>query len=108
MGKDWLYWVLGGKGKFSGKRRKVKLDEAASSAGCMCAVFQIFDLQNHLDLPLNHQEHEGIPGSCHLQHEQAISSSKYGTLSLIFFQNICIMYVSWLAIKIKKTRFKRF
>ncbi|XP_042052217.1 uncharacterized protein LOC121797646 isoform X2 [Salvia splendens] len=44
MGREWLYWI----GGTSSRRRRAKQEES-TSAGCMCAVFQLFDI------PLNHQ-----------------------------------------------------
>ncbi|KAK6125933.1 hypothetical protein DH2020_040322 [Rehmannia glutinosa] len=61
MGKEWLYWVGGGgggAGRSSRRRGKImseEMKEAATSAGCMCAVFQLFDLHNFQSPNLNHQ-----------------------------------------------------
>ncbi|XP_047961000.1 uncharacterized protein LOC125205873 isoform X2 [Salvia hispanica] len=49
MGREWLYWIGGAS---SSRRRRAKQEES-TSAGCMCAVFQLFDMHHHL--PLNHQ-----------------------------------------------------
>ncbi|KAL1550791.1 hypothetical protein AAHA92_18709 [Salvia divinorum] len=51
MGREWLYWVGG-----ASTRRRASAgikQEESTSAGCMCAVFQLFDMHHHL--PLNHQ-----------------------------------------------------
>ncbi|KAL2540114.1 hypothetical protein Adt_01092 [Abeliophyllum distichum] len=54
MGKEWLYWVGGGGGGRSTKRGRISDVKEASPSGCMCAVFQIFDL-HHFQFPLHHQ-----------------------------------------------------
>ncbi|KAL0371637.1 UNVERIFIED_CONTAM: hypothetical protein Scaly_0845300 [Sesamum calycinum] len=66
MGREWLYWIGGGGGGGGGgsgrsSTRKGKVsgelmgDAAATSAGCMCAVFQLFDLHHFHQFPLNQQ-----------------------------------------------------
>ncbi|KAK6117561.1 hypothetical protein DH2020_048689 [Rehmannia glutinosa] len=58
MGREWLHWVAGGGGgagvgRPSARRRRLSSkmveeeEETSSAAGCMCAVFQMFDLQQH-------------------------------------------------------------
>ncbi|KAK6117580.1 hypothetical protein DH2020_048680 [Rehmannia glutinosa] len=58
MGREWLHWVAGGGGgagvgRPSARRRRLSSkmveeeEETSSAAGCMCAVFQLFDLQQH-------------------------------------------------------------
>ncbi|KAK6117747.1 hypothetical protein DH2020_048508 [Rehmannia glutinosa] len=55
MGREWLHWVAGGGGvgRPSARRRRLSAkmveeeEETSSAAGCMCAVFQLFDLQHH-------------------------------------------------------------
>ncbi|KAL7107219.1 hypothetical protein ACP275_06G040400 [Erythranthe tilingii] len=61
MGKDWLHWIVGGGsggGRSSARRRRRTSGEmeeaAATSAGCMCAVFHLFDLHHFHHFPLNH------------------------------------------------------
>ncbi|KAH6809625.1 hypothetical protein C2S51_027408 [Perilla frutescens var. frutescens] len=73
MGREWLYWVGGA----STRRRRTSAgiinqdDTAATSPGCMCAVFHLFDL-HHFNLPLNHQ-HSLTP---YLQQEATASALK--------------------------------
>ncbi|KAL7146422.1 hypothetical protein ABFS83_06G039800 [Erythranthe nasuta] len=65
MGKDWLHWIVGGGGgggggRSSARRRRRRTsgemeEAAATSAGCMCAVFHLFDLHHFHHFPLNHQ-----------------------------------------------------
>ncbi|KAL8049761.1 hypothetical protein ABFX02_06G040100 [Erythranthe guttata] len=63
MGKDWLHWIIGGGGgggRSSARRRRRtasgEMEEAAAtSAGCMCAVFHLFDMHHFHRFPLNHQ-----------------------------------------------------
>ncbi|CAI9774102.1 unnamed protein product [Fraxinus pennsylvanica] len=50
MGKEWLHWGGGGR---STKRGRISDVKEASPSGCMCAVFQIFDL-HHFQFPLHH------------------------------------------------------
>ncbi|KAL0400820.1 UNVERIFIED_CONTAM: hypothetical protein Slati_4111900 [Sesamum latifolium] len=71
MGRDWLYWIGGGGGGGGGSgrssTRKGKVsgelmgDAAATSAGCMCAVFQLFDLHHFHQFPLNQQHPSDFP-----------------------------------------------
>ncbi|KAG8381408.1 hypothetical protein BUALT_Bualt06G0119000 [Buddleja alternifolia] len=49
---------------------EIKDAAEATSAGCMCAVFQLFDL-HHFQLPLNQQNHPSNGNS--FLHEEAIS-----------------------------------
>ncbi|KAL2227135.1 uncharacterized protein LOC105160536 [Sesamum indicum] len=80
MGREWLYWIGGGgggggsgrsstrKGKVSGE---LTGDAAATSAGCMCAVFQLFDLHH---FPLNQQHKSDFPPESPLQ--EHVTTSK--------------------------------
>lgn len=54
MGKEWLQWVGGSGG--GGRRRRLMPGgmEEPASAGCMCAVFRLFDL-HHFHFPPNQQ-----------------------------------------------------
>ncbi|XP_010483925.1 PREDICTED: uncharacterized protein LOC104762352 isoform X2 [Camelina sativa] len=65
MGRDWS-WLGGGKKKSSSKSKKEEIktppppppssslaENTGTAAGCMSAVFNIFDLQ-HLQFPINH------------------------------------------------------
>ncbi|KAL0304200.1 UNVERIFIED_CONTAM: hypothetical protein Sradi_6288100 [Sesamum radiatum] len=72
MGREWLYWIGGGGGGSGGgsgrsSTRKGKVsgelmgDAAATSAGCMCAVFQLFDLHHFHQFPLNQQHPSDFP-----------------------------------------------
>ncbi|KAL0317722.1 UNVERIFIED_CONTAM: hypothetical protein Sangu_2186500 [Sesamum angustifolium] len=71
MGREWLYWIGGGGGGGGGggrsSTRKGKVsgelmgDAAATSAGCMCAVFQLFDLHHFHQFPLNQQHPSDFP-----------------------------------------------
>ncbi|XP_073125778.1 uncharacterized protein [Henckelia pumila] len=79
MGKEWLFWVGGGGGS-AGRRVRMaggmqeEEEEAAgaASAGCMCAVFQLFDL-NSFQLPLTAHHSEFKPDDSFLQEEATIS-----------------------------------
>ncbi|OIT28709.1 PREDICTED: uncharacterized protein LOC109212320 [Nicotiana attenuata] len=57
MGKEWLYWATSRSTKNKGRRSgKGEINEQVTSAGCMCAVFQIFDLPHfHLATLNQHQ-----------------------------------------------------
>ncbi|KAL6581441.1 hypothetical protein OROMI_007364 [Orobanche minor] len=58
MVREWLHWIAAG-GRPSTRRRRLSEEtEKTSSAGCMCAVFQLFDLQHH---PFNYQPDTGSP-----------------------------------------------
>lgn len=77
MGKEWLFWVLGGSGSAGRKGRMAggmeeEEEEAAASAGCMCAVFQLFDL-NNFQFPLTAHHSELKPDDSFLQEEATIS-----------------------------------
>ncbi|XP_073309610.1 uncharacterized protein [Primulina huaijiensis] len=79
MGKEWLYWVGGGGGGGGSAGRRGRMaggveEEAASaaSAGCMCAVFQLFDL-NNFQFPLTAHHSEFKPDDSFLQEEATIS-----------------------------------
>jgi hypothetical protein len=63
MGRDWS-WLGGGKKKSSSKSKEEDIKptqppppslagNTATAAGCMSAVFNIFDFQ-HLQFPINH------------------------------------------------------
>ncbi|CAI9762386.1 unnamed protein product [Fraxinus pennsylvanica] len=68
MGKEWLNWVGGGGGGGGGgsgvsgvgernrstRRRRMVGEVKEATSGCMCAVFQLFDL-HHFQFPLNQQ-----------------------------------------------------
>lgn len=86
MGKEWLYWV-GGRGGGGGggggesgrsstkrgRRMPEEMKEAATSAGCMCAVFHLFDF-HHLQFPLNQQNPSDVhPNNASLQEEATTS-----------------------------------
>ncbi|KAL6526948.1 hypothetical protein OROGR_016038 [Orobanche gracilis] len=67
MGREWLHWIAAG-GRPSTRRRRLSAEtEKTSSAGCMCAVFQLFDLQHH---PFNYQPDSGS----HFLQEEAKTS----------------------------------
>ncbi|KAI3458218.1 hypothetical protein Pfo_014881 [Paulownia fortunei] len=84
MGKEWLYWVGGGSGgggggggsgRSSTKRGRMsgEMKEAAASAGCMCAVFQLFDL-HQFQSRLNQQNPSDFhPDNPFLQEEATTS-----------------------------------
>ncbi|KAK4431553.1 hypothetical protein Salat_0917400 [Sesamum alatum] len=84
MGREWLqYWIGGGGGGGGGggsgrsSTRKgrvgVGVGDAATSAGCMCAVFQMFDL-HHFQFPLNQQHHSDFPPDSPFLQEDATTS----------------------------------
>ncbi|KZV25883.1 hypothetical protein F511_20130 [Dorcoceras hygrometricum] len=78
MGKEWLYWVGGGGGGSAGRRgrmaggREEEGTAAEASAGCMCAVFQLFDL-NNFQFPLTSHHSEFKPDDSFLREEATIS-----------------------------------
>ncbi|KAL8519434.1 hypothetical protein ACS0TY_010391 [Phlomoides rotata] len=81
MGREWLYWVAGGGMGTRRRRSRIKEQGTTSSGGCMCAVFQLFDL-NQFQLPLNlhpHiQEEKGVEAprnSLELEEREAVKSS---------------------------------
>ncbi|KAL3647408.1 hypothetical protein CASFOL_008376 [Castilleja foliolosa] len=60
MGKEWLYWVRGGGGvgrRPSGRKFRMpkEMKDAATSAGCMCAIFRLFNL-HHFHSHLNQEK----------------------------------------------------
>ncbi|KAL7108455.1 hypothetical protein ACP275_06G113500 [Erythranthe tilingii] len=73
MGRDWLYWVVGGGAarpssarrststsssrKMSSKTRDSDGGGGSTSAGCMCAVFHLFDLNHHHPFSFHHSNH---------------------------------------------------
>ncbi|XP_073292982.1 uncharacterized protein [Primulina huaijiensis] len=79
MGKEWLFWVGGGGGS-AGRRGRMaegmeeeeEEEAAAASAGCMCAVFQLFD-SNNFQFPLTTHHSEFKPDHSFLQEEASIS-----------------------------------
>ncbi|KAL6503854.1 hypothetical protein OROGR_025777 [Orobanche gracilis] len=67
MGREWLHWIAAG-GRPSTRRRRLSAEtEKTSSAGCMCAVLQLFDLQHH---PFNYHPDTGS----HFLQEEANTS----------------------------------
>ncbi|XP_009802125.1 protein LONGIFOLIA 1-like isoform X1 [Nicotiana sylvestris] len=61
MGKEWLYWGTSRSTKNKGRRsEKGEINEQVTTAGCMCAVFQIFDLP-HFHLANLNQQHQSHP-----------------------------------------------
>ncbi|KAL9164570.1 hypothetical protein ABFS82_06G113400 [Erythranthe guttata] len=73
MGRDWLYWVVGGgavrpssarrstSSSSSSRRLSSKTRDSdgggSTSAGCMCAVFHLFDLNHHHPFSFHHSNH---------------------------------------------------
>ncbi|XP_073043840.1 uncharacterized protein [Primulina eburnea] len=77
MGKEWLFWVGGGGGSAGRRGRMAEgMEEeaaaTAASAGCMCAVFQLFD-SNNFQFPLTTHHSEFKPDDSFLQEEASIS-----------------------------------
>lgn len=100
MGKEWLYYLGGGgnggggggsKSSSSAKKQRSGgngggggggggEDREATTPGCMCAVFQLFDLHHFQFPPLNHQQTTSGDHFLHLQDEPSSTILK-GPLS---------------------------
>ncbi|KAL0718325.1 hypothetical protein Bca4012_067647 [Brassica carinata] len=88
MGRDWS-WLGGGKKTSSSKSKKdIKATPPSSSpagntataAGCMSAMFNIFDL-HHLQLPINHH-HLHLPKGVDAEETPCSPTRKDGNLSI--------------------------
>lgn len=80
MGKEWLlYWVSGNGGAAkSTKKRKSgggSTEREPPSPGCMCSVFQLFDL-HHFQFPLNHQTTLKTDSFLHFQDHEPSAVTK--------------------------------
>lgn len=91
MGKEWLFWGGGGGSSKSTKKQRssgggAEREAAAAAAaptGCMCAVFQLFDL-HHLPFAMHHQP-SFKPGSF-LQDEPTIRKGHLSSLYLLLIK----------------------